>query len=68
MDKYYILLEAAIALKELGYRGLCTKRFDIYGRWATSIWEVDFNESPVLISQPSYAQIFDWFEEVYGLK
>ena len=70
MDKYYVFLEEAKELKVLGFGVGCDRgklvNTDLISK---SIYPTDFNANQIeYVSLPLYAQAFDWFEEVHGLK
>lgn len=70
MDKYYVILESAIRLKEIGFNVGCDRgKLVNKPLISRSMYPVDYNANKIeYISLPLYAQAFDWFDEVYGLK
>ena len=68
MDKYYVPLEEAKQLKKLGFIELCHRGAYTSKSIINSGESIDFNKDVYITSLPLYCQIFDWFDEVHGLR
>lgn len=66
LDKYFVLYNEALELKKLGFDEEC---FGFYEFGTFIYWYDSKQEYEFLLNctAPLYSQVFDWFEEKYGL-